>query len=70
MRAKPQTAYLDEPEGLEAAWQSLTSTKFVSPKLWMDAYLQAFAELANLKLITFDGALAKASGGECLLSGA
>jgi uncharacterized protein len=67
LRAKPQTAYLNEPAGVDEAWQALTTTKFVSPNLWMDAYLQAFAELSGLKIITFDRALAKASGGECLL---
>ena len=25
-----------------------------SPKLWMDAYLAAFAEMANLQIVTFD----------------
>jgi hypothetical protein len=59
--------FLEEPQGLEKHWRALTSTMLASPKLWMDAYLQAFAELAGLKIITFDRALAKASGGECLL---
>lgn len=59
--------YLDEPYGLEQVWRELTSSPLASPKHWMDAYLQAFAELAGLKIITFDRALAKASGGECLL---
>ncbi|MDX2267195.1 MAG: TA system VapC family ribonuclease toxin [Bryobacter sp.] len=59
--------FLAEPSGLDLRWQRLTSTSLVSPKLWMDAYLQAFAELAGLKILTFDRALAKNSGGECLL---
>ncbi len=67
-RTANRFAYLDEPHGLEEYWRNLTSSPFASPKLWMDAYLQAFAELAGLKIITFDRALAKASGGECLLS--
>lgn len=67
VRQTRRIAYLDEPPGLEGHWKSLTSTPLASTKLWMDAYLQAFAELAGLKIITFDRALAKASGGECLL---
>ncbi len=67
MRAANRFVYLDEPLGLEANWRSLTGTSLASPKLWMDAYLQAFAELASLQIITLDRALAKNSGGECLL---
>jgi toxin-antitoxin system PIN domain toxin len=47
-----------EPAGLEAAMRARTGTEFASPKIWADAYLAAFAETANLILVTFDRALA------------
>ena len=39
----------------------------VSPKMWMDAYLAAFAETAGLTLVTFDRALAGKVKGAMLL---
>jgi toxin-antitoxin system PIN domain toxin len=47
-----------EPDGLDPAFQRLTSADAPSPKSWADAYLAAFAEKANLTLVTFDRALA------------
>lgn len=43
-----------EPVGIEAAWQRNISSRASTPKLWMDAYLAAWAETARLTLVTFD----------------
>jgi toxin-antitoxin system PIN domain toxin len=64
--AERNIGFLDEPDGLEQAWRKLTMLPLASPKLWMDAYLQAFAQLADVKILTFDRALAQAAGGEWL----
>src|SRR5437867_1390919 len=38
-----RVAYRDEPAGLAAVWERLTSGNDARPKMWMDAYLAAFA---------------------------
>lgn len=43
-----------EPPGVDAIWRQLSETPAASPKVWMDAYLAAFAICANLRLVTFD----------------
>lgn len=46
----------DEPLGLDARWRQLASRPTASPKLWMDAYLAAFAIENDWTLATFDRA--------------
>jgi predicted nucleic acid-binding protein len=46
--------FMREPEGLEEAWKMLTRNQIYSHRIWNDAYLAAFAQTADLKLITFD----------------
>ena len=43
-----------EPEGLEQAWRALTMNEEYSHRVWNDAYLAAFAQTANLEIVTFD----------------
>jgi hypothetical protein len=62
-----QVAWADEPRNLEAELRALTAGATSSPKTWMDAYLAAFAEAANLTLVTFDRALAGKVKGAVLL---
>jgi hypothetical protein len=57
-RFEAEAGFLDEPTDLEAAFRALTGALRASPKEWADAYLAAFAELAGLRLVTFDRALA------------
>ncbi len=45
---------VSEPSGIETAWRSYTRRNFVSPKVWQDAYLAAFAVSAGMELATFD----------------
>jgi toxin-antitoxin system PIN domain toxin len=46
--------FLTEPPGTEIAWRSYAGRSAVSPKLWQDAYLAAFAARAGIELVTFD----------------
>lgn len=48
---------VDEPPGIEAAFRLLTQSAHPSPKQWADAYIAAFAQEANMTLVTFDRAL-------------
>ncbi|WP_263353912.1 TA system VapC family ribonuclease toxin [Acidicapsa acidisoli] len=63
-----QATFAQEPSGMESALRINTRLNSPSPKAWADAYLAAFAESANLKLVTFDRALAGQVKGAILLS--
>lgn len=52
----------EEPGGLEAHWRRFAVRPAASPKLWMDAYLAAFALSAGYRLATTDGAFAQFDG--------
>jgi uncharacterized protein len=43
-----------EPEGLERFLREFTSSGNISPKIWQDAYLAAFARSTKAHLVTFD----------------
>ena len=45
---------LEEPSGLEPHWLELAGLKTASPKVWMDAYLAAFAILHDEWFVTLD----------------
>jgi len=49
--------FVSEPEAIEAEFRRLSALWTPSPKVWVDAYLLAFAAVAGLKLITFDRGL-------------
>jgi uncharacterized protein len=57
--ADPRMAWSPEPPNLETRWKSFTSRRTPSPKLWMDAYLAAFAVTQGHQLVTTDKALAQ-----------
>jgi hypothetical protein len=57
-----------EPPGIEAAFRARTFAQEPAPKTWMDAYLTAFAESAELTLVTFDRALAAKAEDAVLLA--
>jgi toxin-antitoxin system PIN domain toxin len=63
-----QVGWADEPRGIEPPLRALTTSTSASPKTWMDAYLTAFAEAAELTLVTFDRALAAKAKGAVLLA--
>lgn len=52
----------EEPMGLEEAWVDRAMTAKASPKLWMDAYLAAFAISADCALVTTDAAFGQFPG--------
>ena len=57
-----------EPRGMEAGFRSRTKLHEASAKQWADGYLAAFAEAAELRLVTFDRALAASAADAHLLS--
>lgn len=52
--ALPQVCERAEPPGLVALWHRLAARDTPSPKVWMDAYLAAFAMNSGLRLVTLD----------------
>lgn len=52
--AMQQVQSREEPPGLNPLWRSLTERDSASPKIWMDAYLAAFAIAGGLRLATLD----------------
>lgn len=59
--------YVDESSTLEARFRALTQNKRSASKDWADSYLYAFAETADLRLVTFDQALGEKSTNILLL---
>jgi toxin-antitoxin system PIN domain toxin len=57
----------DEPDGLEPAWRQFASRPSSSPKLWMDAYLAAFARAGQYQLVTTDTAFRQFAGLDLLV---
>jgi uncharacterized protein len=54
-RLQPRIHCLDsEPEGTRELWLELAAIPSASPKVWMDAYLAAFAIRAGLPFATLD----------------
>ena len=49
-----QVCERDEPPGVLALWHRLASRDSASPKVWMDAYLSAFAIAAGLRMVSLD----------------
>jgi len=60
-------AFANEPDGVEDAWKSLAIRDTNSPKLWMDAWLAAFARCARFQMITTDKAFTQFKGLDLLL---
>ena len=60
--ADQRIGFKTEPEGVDEIWQSLAARNTASPKLWMDAYLAAFAIRSGLQLVTADKAFSQFNG--------
>ena len=58
-----------EPGGLESAWRAFASRPLASPKLWMDAYLAAFAWAEGCRMVTTDVAFRQFDGLDLALLG-
>jgi uncharacterized protein len=52
--ALPQVCERAEPAGLASLWHQLAARESACPKLWMDAYLAAFAITGGLEMVTLD----------------
>jgi len=52
--ALAQVCEREEPPGTVALWHRLASRDTASPKVWMDAYLAAFAIGGDLRFVTLD----------------
>ncbi len=52
--ADPRVGYVDEPAGIEAVWRSVTQHQSLSPQIWNDAYLAAFAQIVDFEIVSFD----------------
>lgn len=50
----PRIGFVQEPGSVDAIWKKLCSEPRPSPKLWMDAYLAAFAISGGYRLVTAD----------------
>jgi len=48
--------FVPEPAGIESAWRKLTHKAHPATNMWTDAYLLAFADLCELRVVTFDQA--------------
>ena len=60
------TIFPQEPPEVEKSFREKAAGRTVSPKVWADAWLLAFAQAAEGVLVTFDKAL-EARGAACLL---
>ena len=54
LMADDATGFEAEPDGLDLIWRQLADGDASSPKLWMDAYLAAFAITGGLRMVTLD----------------
>ena len=55
--ALPYVKLAPEPIGIETLWPVLADRDTASPRVWMDAWLAAFAIRARMRLVTFDRGL-------------
>ena len=51
-----------EPAGLETHWERFAVCDTASPKLWMDAFLAAFALAGGYRMVTTDAAFKQFRG--------
>lgn len=65
--ADERVAWAHEPRGLERQWQKWAENSKAAPKLWMDAYLAAFAQAGRHRLVTTDAAFTQFKGLDLLV---
>jgi uncharacterized protein len=63
-----RVVFVPEPADVEVRFREGSGSRIVSPKLWSDAWLLAFAACAGGVMVTFDSALAARAGNAVLLS--
>jgi toxin-antitoxin system PIN domain toxin len=52
----PNVTFVEEPAGTRELWLRFADRNTASPKLWMDAYLAAFAISGDFRFVTNDKA--------------
>jgi toxin-antitoxin system PIN domain toxin len=52
--ASKSVSYREEPSGVAPLWHRLAALDSAAPKIWMDAYLAAFAISGDLQMVTLD----------------
>ena len=57
-----RVAFAPEPSKLEATWTDYALRDTASPKVWMDAYLAAFARTGGYTMITTDAGFRQFAG--------
>ncbi len=67
--ADDRILFQPEPTRLEPIWKKLAVRRTSSPKLWMDAYLAAFAITSGAQLVTTDKAFTQFPGLDVLVIG-
>ena len=60
--ALPEVSFLAEPQGIDALMQEHSSAPTFRNADWTDAYLAAFAQMAGLRLVSFDKGFANYQG--------
>ena len=65
--ADERVSWVEEPRGLKSRWKKLAAQSKASPKLWMDAYLAAFAMAGGYQLVTTDKAFNQFKGLDLLV---
>jgi uncharacterized protein len=58
-RSDPRVSFASEPSGIEVHWRLLTQLSTLSPNVWSDAYLAAFAKAKAWRVVTFDKGFTK-----------
>lgn len=58
----PEVDFAPEHEALEDYLAALVAADAVTPRLWTDAYLAAFAQSSGLRMVSFDGDFARFNG--------
>jgi len=61
-QANERISWAGEEKGLELQWKKWAAGSKASPKLWMDAYLAAFAMTGHHQLVTTDKAFKQFKG--------
>ncbi len=69
IRQDPRIFFAQEFPGLDTVWQHFGAIRTASPKLWMDAYLAAFAMAGGFRLVTTDKAFKQFKGLDPLVIG-
>ena len=65
--SNPTIRLVEEPAGLDLHFRHFTTRSEISPRLWADGYLAAFAEAGGYSLVSFDRVLTKRVPGSLLL---